>query len=86
MTGESTFGNLHEVLRSLYDKDDAALLGHHRRDQVSGIGRVVLLGLTGMAGALRAPEPIDDVSLFRPFCIGACIMFFPPSCWEPSAS
>ena len=64
MTGESTFGNLHEVLRSLYDEmmplcSDITGRGHRG----GGIGRIVLRGLAGVAGALtrRADRRVSAV-------------------------
>lgn len=77
MTGESTFGNLHEVLRSLYDEMMPLC------SDITGVatGVAALGALFYVASrvwqALSRAEPIDVYPLFRPFCIGACIMFFP---------
>ena len=77
MTGEGTFGNLHEVLRSLYDEMMPLC------SDITGVatGVAALGALFYVASrvwqALSCAEPIDVYPLFRPFCIGACIMFFP---------
>ena len=73
MTGESTFGNLHEVLRSLYDEMMPLC------SDITGVatGVAALGALFYVASrvwqALSRAEPIDVYPLFRPFCI----MFFP---------
>ncbi|MCD8269518.1 MAG: conjugative transposon protein TraJ [Parabacteroides sp.] len=77
MIGEETFGNLHEVLRNLYN-EMMPLCSH-----ITGIatGVAALGALFYVASrvwqALSRAEPIDVYPLFRPFCLGACIMFFP---------
>lgn len=77
MTGEETFGNLHEVLRSLYD-DMMPLCG-----DITGVatGVAALGALFYIASriwqALSRAEPLDVYPLLRPFCLGLCIMFFP---------
>lgn len=77
MTGEGTFGNLHEVLRSLYDEMMPLC------SDITGVatGVAALGALFYVASrvwqALSRAEPIDVYPLLRPFCIGACIMFFP---------
>lgn len=77
MTGEETFGNLHEVLRSLYD-DMMPLC-----EDITGVatGVAALGALFYIASrvwqALSRAEPLDVYPLLRPFCLGLCIMFFP---------
>lgn len=77
MTGEETFGNLHEVLRNLYDEMMPLC------SDITGVatGVAALGALFYVASrvwqALSRAEPIDIYPLFRPFCLGACIMFFP---------
>ena len=77
MTGEETFSNLHEVLRNLYDEMMPLC------SDITGVatGVAALGALFYVASrvwqALSRAEPIDIYPLFRPFCPGACIMFFP---------
>ena len=77
MTGEETFSNLHEVLRNLYDEMMPLC------SDITGVatGVAALGALFYVASrvwqALSRAEPIDIYPLFRPFCLGACIMFFP---------
>ena len=77
MTGEEIFGNLHEVLRNLYDEMMPLC------SDITGVatGVAALGALFYVASrvwqALSRAEPIDIYPLFRPFCLGACIMFFP---------
>ena len=77
MTGEETFSNLHEVLRNLYDEMTPLC------SDITGVatGVAALGALFYVASrvwqALSRAEPIDIYPLFRPFCLGACIMFFP---------
>lgn len=77
MTGEETFGNLHEVLRNLYDEMMPLC------SDITGVatGVAALGALFYVASrvwqALSRAEPIDIYPLFRPFCLGVCIMFFP---------
>ena len=77
MTGEGTFSNLHEVLRSLYEEMMPLC------SDITGVatGVAALGALFYVASrvwqALSRAEPIDVYPLLRPFCIGACIMFFP---------
>ena len=77
MTGEEIFGNLHEVLRNLYDEMMPLC------SDITGVatGVAALGALFYVASrvwqALSRAEPIDIYPLFRPFCLGVCIMFFP---------
>ena len=77
MAGEETFSNLHEVLRNLYDEMMPLC------SDITGVatGVAALGALFYVASrvwqALSRAEPIDIYPLFRPFCLGACIMFFP---------
>ena len=71
------FGNLHEVLRNLYQEMMPLC------SNMTGIAK----GLAGLGAlfyvasrvwqALSRAEPIDVYPLLRPFAIGICIMFFP---------
>ncbi|TDD77181.1 conjugative transposon protein TraJ [Flavobacterium caseinilyticum] len=71
------FDNLHEVLRSLYDKmlplsaDMAAVA-----KGVAGLGALFYVAIKVWQALSRA-EPIDMYPLLRPFALGLCIMFFP---------
>lgn len=71
------FNNLHEVLRSLYDKmlplsaDMAAVA-----KGVAGLGALFYVAINVWQALSRA-EPIDMYPLLRPFALGLCIMFFP---------
>jgi conjugative transposon TraJ protein len=71
------FGNLHEVLRSLYDEmlplsaDMAAVA-----KSLAGLGALFYVALK-VWQALSNAEPIDVYPLLRPFALGLCIMFFP---------
>lgn len=77
MTGGDTFSSLHEVLRSLYDEMMPLC------SDITGVatGVAALGALFYVASrvwqALSRAEPIDIYPLFRPFVLGACIMFFP---------
>lgn len=72
-----TFSSLHEVLRNLYDEMMPLC------SDITGVatGVAALGALFYVASrvwqALARAEPIDVYPLFRPFVIGACIMFFP---------
>lgn len=71
------FGNLHEILRNLYE-DMMPLCS-----SMTGVAK----GMAGLGAlfyvaakvwqALARTEPIDVYPLLRPFAIGLCIMFFP---------
>lgn len=77
MTGEGTFGNLHEVLRNLYE--EMMPLCSDITSVATGVAALGALFYVASRvwQALSRAEPIDVYPLFRPFCIGACIMFFP---------
>ena len=87
MTGESTFGNLHEVLRSLYDEMMPLC------SDITGVatGVAALGALFYVASrvwqALSRAEPIDVYPLFPSVLHrGVHHVLPPPSCWEPSTA
>src|SRR5690625_1084276 len=71
------FSNLHEVLRTLYDEMlplSADMAGIAKG--VAGLGALFYVDIK-VWQALSQAETIDVYSLFRPFAICICIMFFP---------
>lgn len=69
--------NLHEVLRTLYDKmlplsEDMAAVAKG----LAGLGALFYVAIKVWQALSRA-EPIDLFPLLRPFALGICIMFFP---------
>lgn len=71
------FGNLHEVLRSLYDEMlplSADMAGVAKG--LAGLGALFYVAVR-VWQSLSSAEPIDVFPLLRPFALGLCIMFFP---------
>ncbi len=71
------FENLHQILRSLYDKmmplcEDMAGVAKG----IAGLGALFYVAYRVWQSLARA-EPIDVFPMLRPFAIGLCIMFFP---------
>jgi len=71
------FGNLHEILRNLYE-DMMPLCSSMTgvAKGMAGLGALFYVAAKVWQALARA-EPIDVYSLLRPFAIGLCIMFFP---------
>ena len=71
------FGNLHQILRSLYT-DMMPLCGDMAgvAKGLAGLGALFYIASRVWQSLSRA-EPIDVYPLLRPFAIGLCIMFFP---------
>ena len=71
------FGNLHEVLRNLYQEMMplySSMTGVAKG--LAGLGALFYIA-SRVWQALSRAEPIDVYPLLRPFAIGICIMFFP---------
>ena len=71
------FGNLHEVLRNLYQEMMplySSMTGVAKG--LAGLGALFYIA-SKVWQALSRAEPIDVYPLLRPFAIGICIMFFP---------
>lgn len=73
------FTNLHEILQALYqdmmplcEKLTGVAKG------IAGLGALFYIAAKVWQAIARA-EPIDVYPLLRPFAIGLCILFFPPS-------
>lgn len=71
------FGNLHEILRNLYE-DMMPLCSSMTgvAKGMAGLGALFYVAAKVWQALARA-EPIDVYPLLRPFTIGLCIMFFP---------
>lgn len=71
------FGNLHEILRNLYE-DMMPLCSSMTgvAKGMAGLGALFYVAAKVWQALARA-EPIDVYPLLRPFAIGLCIMFFP---------
>lgn len=71
------FGNLHEILRNLYE-DLMPLCSSMTgvAKGMAGLGALFYVAAKVWQALARA-EPIDVYPLLRPFAIGLCIMFFP---------
>ncbi len=71
------FGNLHEILRNLYQEMMplcSSMTGVAKG--LAGLGALFYIA-SRVWQALSRAEPIDVYPLLRPFAIGICIMFFP---------
>lgn len=71
------FGNLHQILRNLY-QEMMPLCGDMIgvAKGIAGLGALFYVA-SRVWQALSRAEPIDVYPLLRPFAIGLCIMFFP---------
>lgn len=71
------FGNLHEILRSLYDEMmplTAQMTGVAKG--IAGLGALFYVAMRVWQALARA-EAVDVYPLLRPFAIGLCVLFFP---------
>ena len=71
------FGNLHQILRALYDEMMplcSNMTGVAKG--IAGLGALFYVAAKVWQSLARA-EPIDVYPLLRPFTLGLCIMFFP---------